>query len=141
MVDMVSESLLPKRFVVAMLGVFAGMALLMAILGLYGVISYSVTQRTQEIGIRLALGAQRSEILSLVIGQGMRLAAIGAAGGLVISLAVSRLLRSELFEVSPFDPLTFTATALVLIGAALAASYVPARRATRTDPIDALRYE
>jgi predicted permease len=141
MSDMVSASLAPRRFVVVLLGVFAGLALLMAVLGLYGVISYSVTQRTQEMGIRLALGAQRSEILGLVIGQGMRLAGLGAACGLVAALIVSRLLRSQLFEVSAFDPLTFVATALVLIAAALVASYIPAYRATRVDPMDALRYE
>jgi predicted permease len=141
MSEMVSESLAPRRFVVTLLGIFAGMALLMAVIGLYGVISYSVTQRTQEIGIRMALGAQRSEILGMVIGQGMRLAGIGAGVGLAASLAISRVLQNQLFHVSPFDPLTFTATALVLIGAALLASYVPARRATRVDPMDALRYE
>jgi predicted permease len=139
--DMVTASLTPRRFVVVLLSVFAGLALLMAVLGLYGVISYSVAQRTQELGIRLALGAQRSEILRLVIGQGMRLAGMGAACGLAVALLVSRMLRSQLFQMSPFDPLTFVATALVLIAAALAASYIPAYRATRVDPIDALRYE
>ncbi len=139
--DMVANSLAPRRFVVTLLGVFAGMALLMAVLGLYGVISYSVTQRTQEIGIRMALGAQRSEVLGLVIGQGMRLAAAGAAIGLGASLVFSRLLKNQLFQVSAFDPLTFAVMALVLIGAALLASYIPARRATRVDPMDALRYE
>jgi putative ABC transport system permease protein len=113
----------------------------MAVLGLYGIISYAVTQRMQEIGIRLALGAQRGEILGMVIGQGMRLAGAGAGIGLVSSVAISRLLRNQLFHVGPFDPLTFAATALVLLGAALAACYIPARRATRVDPIHALRYE
>jgi putative ABC transport system permease protein len=138
---MVSASLAPRRFVVTLLGIFASMALLMAVIGLYGVISYSVMQRTQEIGIRMALGAQRSEVLGLVIGQGMQLAGIGAGIGLAASLAFSRVLKSQLFQVSAFDPLTFTATALVLIGAALLACYLPARRATRVDPMDALRYE
>src|SRR5581483_1190886 len=109
--------------------------------GLYGVISYSVTQRTQEIGIRMALGAERGAVLGLVIRQGMMLAGIGAVIGLVVSLTVNRLLRTVLFGVSAFDPLTFAAMALVLIGAAFAASYVPARRALRVDPIQALRYE
>jgi putative ABC transport system permease protein len=108
---------------------------------LYGVISYSVTQRTQELGIRMALGAQRSEVLNLVIGQGMLLAGIGAVIGLGASLAFSRALKNQLFQVSAFDPLTFGVTALVLIAAALAACYIPARRATRVDPMDALRYE
>jgi predicted permease len=141
MSDMVSESLAPRRFVVTLLGVFAGMALLMAVLGLYGIISYAVAQRTQEIGIRLALGAQRGEILGMVIGQGMWLAGAGAGIGLATSVAISRLLRNQLFHIGPFDPLTFAATALVLLGAALAACYIPARRAMRVDPIHALRYE
>jgi predicted permease len=139
--DMVSSSLASRRFVVTLLGVFAVMALLMAVLGLYGVISYSVTQRTQEIGIRMALGAHRGAVLGLVIGQGMRLAGIGAAVGLCVSLAFSRVLRNLLFGVSVFDPLTFTLMAAILIGAALLASYVPALRATRVDPMEALRYE
>jgi len=139
--DMVNSSLSSRRFVVTVLGVFAGLALLMAVIGLYGVISYAVTQRTQEMGVRMALGAQRAEILQLVLSQGMRLASAGAAIGLVVSLISSRLLRSQLFGVSSFDPLTFVLMAGVLIGAALAASYIPARRATRVDPMVALRYE
>jgi predicted permease len=139
--DMVSASLAPRRFVVTLLGIFAGLALLMAVIGLYGVISYSVTQRTQEIGIRMALGAQASGVLNLVIGQGMQLAGIGAAIGLAVSLVFSQLLRNQLFHVSAFDPLTFIATALVLIAAALLATYIPARRATRVDPMEALRHE
>jgi ABC-type antimicrobial peptide transport system permease subunit len=139
--DMVSESLAPRRFVVTLLGIFAGLALLMAVIGLYGVISYSVTQRTQEIGIRMALGAQASGVLSLVIGQGMLLAGIGAVLGLAASVAFSRFLKNQLFQVSAFDPLTFTATAFILIAAALLATYIPARRATRVDPMEALRHE
>ena len=139
--DMVSASLASKRFVVTLLGIFAGLALLMAVIGLYGVISYSVTQRTQEIGIRMALGAQPAGVLSLVIGQGMQLAGIGAAIGLAASLAFSRLLKNQLFQVSAFDPLTFLVMALVLIAAALLATYIPARRATRVDPMEALRHE
>jgi len=139
--DMVSASLASRRFVVTLLGIFAGMALLMAVIGLYGVISYSVAQRTQELGIRMALGAQQSEVLGLVIGQGMVLAGIGSVIGLAASLVFSRMLKNQLFQVSAFDPLTFSVTALVLIVAALAACYIPARRATRVDPMDALRYE
>ncbi len=139
--DMVSASLASRRFVVTLLGIFAGLALLMAVIGLYGVISYSVAQRTQEIGIRMALGAQAGGVLSLVIGQGMQLAGIGAVIGLAASLVFSRLLRNQLFHVSAFDPLTFALTALILIAAALMACYIPARRATRVDPMDALRYE
>jgi ABC-type antimicrobial peptide transport system permease subunit len=139
--DMVNSSLAPRRFVVTVLGVFAGLALLMAVIGLYGVISYAVTQRTQEMGVRMALGAEPAEILRLVLSQGVRLACAGAAIGLVVSLIASRLLRNQLFHVSSFDPLTFTLVAAVLIGAALAASYIPARRATRVDPLVALRHE
>jgi ABC-type antimicrobial peptide transport system permease subunit len=139
--DMVAASLAPRRFVVTLLGIFAGLALLMAVIGLYGVISYSVTQRTQELGIRMALGAQTREVLGLVIGEGMQLAGIGAVVGLVISLAFNRLLKNQLFQVGAFDPLTFALTALVLIAAALLACYIPARRAIRVDPMDALRYE
>ena len=139
--NMVSQSLAPKRFVVTLLGIFAAMALLMSAIGLYGVISYSVTQRTQELGIRMALGAQGREVLALVIAQGMQLAGIGAAIGLGVSLAFARVLKNQLFQVSAFDPLTFVATALVLLIAALLACYIPARRATRVDPMDALRYE
>ncbi len=139
--DMVAASLAARRFVVMLLGVFAAMALVMAIIGLYGVISYSVAQRTQEVGIRMALGAQPAQVLRLVIGQGLKLAAIGATAGLAVSAMFSRLLKSQLFGVSAFDPLTFIGTALVLIAASLAACYIPARRATRVDPMEALRYE
>ena len=142
MTRMVNNSLAPRRFVVTVLGAFAGMALAMALIGLYGVISYAVTQRTQELGVRMALGAQPAEILRLVLGQGMKLAGLGAVVGLVASLLVSRLLRNELFHVSAFDPLTFASSmAAALVAAALLASYIPARRATRVDPMVALRYE
>jgi ABC-type antimicrobial peptide transport system permease subunit len=124
-----------------MLAVFAALALLMAIIGLYGVTSYSVAQRTQEIGIRMALGARRSEILGMVIRQGMWLTGGGVLVGLAAALALSQLLRSQLFQVSPFDPLTFGLTAVVLIAAELAACSIPAQRATRVDPMEALRHE
>ncbi len=139
--DMVAASLAPRRFVVTMLAIFAGMALLLAVIGLYGVISYSVAQRTQEIGIRMALGARRGEILAMVIRQGMWLTGAGALIGLAVAFGFSRLLQSQLFDVSPFDPLTFGLTALVLIGAGLLACCIPAQRATRVDPMVALRYE
>jgi predicted permease len=141
MSDLVSASLAPRRFVVTLLGIFAGLALLMAVIGLYGVISYSVGQRTQEIGIRVALGAQRSEVLKLVVGQGMQLTGVGLVIGLVASLAFSRLLRSQIYHVSVFDPLTFLVTALILVAAGALACYIPARRAMRVDPMIALRYE
>ena len=139
--DMVSSSLAPRRFVVRLLGFFAVVALLMAALGLYGVISYSVSQRTQEIGIRVALGASREAVMALVVGQGVRLAAVGSGLGLAASMACSRWLKSQLFEVSAFDPLTFATMAVVLVAAAFAASYIPARRAMRVQPSEALRYE
>jgi predicted permease len=137
----VEASLSSRRFVVTLLSFFAVVALLMSALGVYGVISYSVSQRTQEIGVRMALGAQRREVLSLVVGQGMRLAVVGALLGLATSIGLSRLLRSEPFAVSPFDPLTFAAMATILIGTALLASLVPAMRAAGVHPIEALRYE
>jgi putative ABC transport system permease protein len=141
MESMIAASLYQRRFVVVLLGFFAAVALLLASLGLYGVISYATAQRTSEIGVRMALGAQRSEVLSLVVGQGMRLAGGGALLGLIVSLAFSRMLESELFAVSPFDPITFAATAVVLLLAAAVASLIPAARATRVDPVEALRYE
>jgi predicted permease len=139
--SLVAASLAPRRFVVTMLALFAVLALLMAIIGLYGVTSYSVAQRTQEIGIRMALGARRSEILGMVIVQGLWLTGGGVLAGLATALALSRLLRSQLFHVSPFDPLTFSLTAGVLIAAELLACAIPAQRATRIDPMEALRHE
>ncbi len=141
MEERLAGSLGPQRFGVTVLGFFAGVALLMAALGLYGVISYSVTQRTQEIGIRIALGAQQGRVLGLVIAQGMKLVGAGIFVGLIAAISLARLLSSELFQVSPFDPVTFSLTALVLAVVAFLASYVPARRAARIDPITALRYE
>jgi putative ABC transport system permease protein len=141
MESLVAASLSQRRFVVALLGFFAAMALLLAALGLYGVIGYATVQRTPEIGIRMALGAQPREVLSLVVGQGMRLAGSGAVLGLAASMAFSRMLQNQLFAVSPFDPLTFAVTALVLLSAAGFASLVPAMRATRIDPMEALRHE
>jgi putative ABC transport system permease protein len=141
MQESLSDSLASRRFIVTLLGVFSGVALLMAVLGLYGVISYSVAQRTQELGIRMALGAQRGQVLALVVGQGLRLAGAGTLVGLAAAAAFSSVLQSQLFHVSPFDPLTLGTTAAALLGAALLASYLPARRATRVDPAVALRHE
>jgi predicted permease len=141
MAAMVSASLAPRRFVMSLLTFFACVALFMAALGLYGVISYSVTQRTQEIGIRMALGAERGSVLSLIVGQGVRLAAFGAIVGLIASLACARLIQTQLSGVSAFDPVTLVSTVVVLIGSAFLASWLPARRATRVDPLEALRYE
>jgi predicted permease len=141
MQDLVENSLAPRRFVVRLLSFFAAAALLLAALGLYGVIGYSVAQRTQEIGIRVALGAGGSSVLKMVIGQGVRLALTGTVIGVAASFALAGWLRTQLFGIGAFDPVTLLGTAAVLIGAAVLASYIPARRATRVSPIEALRWE
>jgi putative ABC transport system permease protein len=137
----VSDSLAQRRFTSVLLGVFAGSGLLLAIVGLFGVVSYSVEQRTHELGVRLAVGAERGDILKLVLGYGMRMTAVGIAAGIGGTLAVSRVLASQLYGVTSTDPVTFITIALILLAVALAACYVPARRATRVDPMVALRYE
>ncbi len=137
----ISRSLAARRFSMMLLGVFAALALVLASIGLYGVISYLVGQRTHEIGIRLALGAQKRDILQLILGQGTRMALIGVGVGLAGSLALMRLMSTFLYGVSASDPLTFAAVAGLLILVALAACYLPARRAMRVDQMEALRYE
>jgi len=137
----VADSLGPRRFAVTLLSLFAAMSLFLAALGLYGIISYSVALRTQEIGIRMALGARRLEVLRMVVGQGMRLVAAGMAAGLLLAFALAEVLSSQLFEVSAFDPITLLVMALVMAAVAVLASYIPARRAANVDPIVALRYE
>jgi len=139
--ETVATSLSQRRFSLEMVGLFALTALLLAGLGIYGVISYLVAERTHEIGIRLALGASRSNILHIVLRQGLGLAIVGAAVGLVCSLIVSHLMASLLYGVRPTDPLTFAGVALVFISVALFACYIPARRAMKLDPMIALRYE
>ena len=137
----VSESLGRRRFAMLALGVFAGLALLLAIIGIYGVISYSVAQRTTELGIRLALGASQVDVLRLVLSGGFRLALTGIAFGIVLSFAVTRFLSSLLFGVRATDVFTFSALSILLIAVSLLACYLPARRATKVDPLVALRYE
>ena len=130
-----------RRFLLLLAGVFAGAALLLAAVGIYGLVAHSVTRRTQEIGIRMALGAQRGDILRLIVGEAARLAVIGLVIGVALSLAATQLISSLLFDVKATDPLTFLTAAVLLTVAALLASYIPARRAMRVDPMVALRYE
>jgi putative ABC transport system permease protein len=139
--ETVSASLSERRFTMEIVALFALTALLLAALGIYGVISYMVSERTHEIGIRIALGAGRRTIQQMVLRQGLGLAIAGAAVGLVGAAVVSRLMAGLLYGVRPTDPLTFAGVALLLIGVALLACYVPARRAMRVDPLVALRHE
>jgi putative ABC transport system permease protein len=139
--DVLAASVAQRRFSMSLLGGFAVLALLMAAIGLYGVLSYSVSQRMHEMGLRMALGANARDLMRLVVGQGIRVVLTGIVAGLLASFAATRLLAGMLFEVSPLDPFTFATTAVVLVAAALLASFVPARRATRVDPMVALRYE
>jgi predicted permease len=136
-----STSISPQRFRTILLSIFAGLALLLSAAGIFGVISYWATQRTREIGIRMALGAKRSDVLRLVLGQGMRLTAIGVGLGLAAAFAFSRFIASLLLGVGPDDPLTFAGVTLVLTGVSALACWIPARRAARVDPIVALRHD
>jgi len=139
--EVLSESVAQPRFQATLLGLFAALALVLATVGVYGVMSYSVGQRTREMGIRLVLGASPGGLLAMVIRQGLRLALIGLAIGLAGSLALSRVLGTLLFEIQPTDPLTFGGVGMLLIGVALLACYIPARRASHVAPMTALRYE
>jgi ABC-type antimicrobial peptide transport system permease subunit len=141
MEQVISESTARSNFNMLLLTIFAGTALLLAALGIYGLMSYSVEQRTQEIGIRVALGANGSDMLRMVIGRGLLLAGIGLAAGLAAAFGLTRLLSSLLFGVKANDPIAFGAVVLTLAAVAWVAVYIPARRATRIDPLVALRYE
>jgi predicted permease len=139
--EVISDSLAARRFSLILFGVFAALALLLSSVGIYGVISYFVGQRTREIGIRVALGADRADVMRLVLGHGVKMACVGVVIGLAASLGLTRLMTNMLYGVSPTDPLTFLGVAILLTLVALAACYIPARRAMRVDPIVALRYE
>jgi predicted permease len=144
MEEIASESMSAQRFPMILLGAFAALALLLASVGIYGVISYSVTQRVHEIGIRMALGAEKQNVFRMVVGHGLRLALAGLTMGTLAALILTRVLSSFshlLYGVGANDPATFIAVALMLTGVAILACYIPARRATRVDPIVALRYE
>jgi putative ABC transport system permease protein len=139
--DALGQSISRERFRTFLLGSFGGLALVLAAVGIFGVISYSVSQRTHEIGIRMALGAQRRDVLRLILGQGAKLTLLGLGIGIVLAFLLARLIASLLYSVSLTDPLTFGAVAIVLFAAALTACYLPARRAMRVDPMIALRYQ
>src|SRR5437667_8779317 len=139
LVEIRDKSISRQRLNLTLLGIFASAAL--AVIGLYGVLGYAVTQRQREIGVRMALGAQRRDVLGLVVGHGMRLALVGVGIGLIGALALTRLMNSLLFEIRPFDPLTFVTVTVILPGVALFSCWLPALRAARVDPMEALRCE
>jgi len=139
--EMLDASIAQQRMSMLVFGVFATVALLLASIGLYGVVAHGVTERTHEIGVRMALGAERRHVLSLVVRQGLTMAGLGTLVGVIAALALSRLIESLLFHVKPTDPITFVAVVGTLLGVAALACYVPAWRATRVDPTQALRAE
>jgi ABC-type antimicrobial peptide transport system permease subunit len=139
--DVVSRYLAQRRFALELLGIFAGVALLLASIGIYGVMAYTFSQRTNEIGIRMAMGAQRSDILKIAAGEGVLVVAFGIASGIIGAAIFTRFLQSMLFEVKSIDPITYVGISVLLAGVTLLASLVPARRATRVDPLTALRQD
>jgi ABC-type antimicrobial peptide transport system permease subunit len=139
--EIVAHSIANQRFSMALLGVFAALALLLATVGIYGVLSYLVGERRQEIGVRMALGAKGVDVLRLVLSDGARMTLVGIGIGVLAALILTRLMAGMLYGVAPADPATFAMVALFLSGVALLACYVPARRASRVDPVVALRYE
>jgi len=139
--QVVSESIGDWQFYTRTLAIFAGIAVLLAVVGIYGVMSYLVNERTHEFGIRLALGALPSDVLSLVGKLGLRLTLIGVAIGILLAVGLTRLIANFLVDVKPTDPVTYAVVSVVLTGVALLACYIPARRATKVDPMVALRYE
>ena len=141
MTKIVSDSIATQRFTMILLEIFSGLALVLSSVGIYGVISYLVGQRTHEIGIRMALGAQRRDVVRMVLGEGLRVALLGVVVGIVAALGLTRLLTQMIFGVRTVDPLTFAGVAILLTFVAMVACYIPARRAMRVDPIVALRYE
>ncbi|MFY9907554.1 MAG: FtsX-like permease family protein, partial [Terriglobales bacterium] len=141
MQELIANSVQRRRFSMLLLAIFAGVAMVLAAIGLYGVMSYSVAQRTKEIGIRMALGARRPDVVALVVKQGMALVLAGIVAGTVLSLAMTRLMAGMLFGISATDPLTFVGVAMLLGVVAFFANYLPARRGASVDPMVALRYE
>jgi len=141
MEQVLSGSMAARRFATVLLGAFAGLGLLLASVGVYGILSYSVAQRIPEIGIRMALGAAQKDVLTLIVGQGLKLGLLGVVAGALTAFALTRFMSSLLFEVSAADPATFFCVALLLGMVAFLASYIPARRAAKVDPMVALRYE
>ena len=138
---LISDSVSPRRFSAVLVGIFAALALLLAAIGIYGVMSYAVSQRTQEIGLRMALGAQLKSVCGMILGETLKLTLIGVGLGLAGAFVLARFLASLLFGIGIYDPVTFFGVAFLQIAVALAASYIPARRAMRVDPMVALRYE
>jgi ABC-type antimicrobial peptide transport system permease subunit len=139
--EVIATSLAPRRFNTFLLGLFAVSALLLAAIGTYGVLAYNVARQRRELGIRMALGARSAEILQLVVVKGLRLAVLGLSIGLVVALVLTRMMKSLLYDVSATDPLTFAGVTVLFLSVALLACWIPGRRATRVDPVSALRLE